>query len=106
MIIIICKSSLKLRAIIAYVNQVIIVSFALSIAWGFGDPHYENMDRMNYTFNGCGEFMFLDTDNSAVQIQVRFSQATGAGLGTVISAIVLKLAGVSPIQINLNLGGM
>jgi hypothetical protein len=82
------------------------VSFALSIAWGFGDPHYENMDRMNYTFNGCGEFMFLDTDNSAVQIQVRFSQATGAGFGTVISAVVVKLAGVSPIQINLNLGGM
>lgn len=64
------------------------------------------MDRMNYTFNGCGEFMFLDTDNSAIQIQVRFSQAIGAGLGTVISALVLKFDGVSDIQINLIAGGM
>ena len=75
------------------------------VAWGFGDPHYQNLDRMNYTFNGCGEFVFLDTEDSAVLIQVRFSQATGAGLGTVISALVLKLADVSPIQINLKLGG-
>ena len=81
-------------------------SVAFYVAWGFGDPHYDNMDRMNYTFNGCGEYMFLDTDNSAIQIQVKFTQATGAGLGTVISAIVLKYAGVSPIQINLILGGM
>lgn len=76
------------------------------IAWGYGDPHYDNMDRMNYTFNGCGDFMFLDTDDSSVQIQVSFRQATGAGLGTVISALVLNLAGVSPIQINLKSGGM
>lgn len=75
------------------------------VAWGFGDPHYENMDRMNYTFNGCGEYVLLDTEDSSVLIQVRFSQATGAGFGTVISALVLKLADVSPIQINLILGG-
>lgn len=64
------------------------------------------MDRWNYTFNGCGKFMFLDTVNSEIQIQVKFAQATGAGRGTVISAVVLQLAGVSPIQINLILGGM
>jgi hypothetical protein len=64
------------------------------------------MDRMNYTFNGCGNYTFLDTTNSAIQIQVRFSQVIGAGLGTVISAVVLKYEGVSPIQINLILGGM
>ena len=63
------------------------------------------MDRMNYTFNGCGEYVFLDTEDSAILIQVRFSQVTGAGLGTVISALVIKFAGVSPIQINLVLGG-
>ncbi|XP_028401634.1 mucin-like protein [Dendronephthya gigantea] len=74
-------------------------------AWGYGDPHYDNMDRMNYTFNGCGDYMFLDTDDSSVQIQVSFRQATGAGLGTVISAVILNLAGVSPIQINLKSNG-
>ena len=63
------------------------------------------MDRMNYTFNGCGEYVFLDTEDSAILIQVRFSQVTGAGFGTVISALVIKFAGVSPIQINLVLGG-
>ena len=63
------------------------------------------MDGMNYTFNGCGEYIFLDTEDSAILIQVRFSQVTGAGLGTVISALAIKFAGVSPIQINLVLGG-
>ena len=61
---------------------------------------------MNYTFNGCGKYMFLDTVNSAIQIQVKFSQAIGAGLGTVISAVLLRFEGVADIQINLILQGM
>lgn len=74
-------------------------------AWAYGDPHYENMDRLNYTFNGCGEFMFLDGNSGQLQIQVKFKQAIGAGLGTVISAIILKQEPLPPIQINLKLGG-
>lgn len=64
------------------------------------------MDRMNYTFNGCGEFMFLDGNSSQLQIQVRFTRATGTGLGTVISAVVIKQEPFDPIQINLKSGGI
>jgi hypothetical protein len=60
---------------------------------------------MNYTFNGCGDFMFLKTIDDNFQIQTRFSRAAGAGLGTVISAVVLKLEGVYTIQINHNRNG-
>jgi hypothetical protein len=79
--------------------------FNLISAFGFGDPHYSNLDNMNYTFNGCGDFMFLKTIDDNFQIQTRFSRAAGAGLGTVISAVVLKLEGVYTIQINHNRNG-
>lgn len=72
---------------------------------GFGDPHYSNLDNTTYTFNGCGDFMFTSSNDSSFQTQVRFTQATGAGLGTVISALVLKLANVVPIQVNQNKNG-
>ncbi|CAB4021536.1 mucin isoform X2, partial [Paramuricea clavata] len=71
-------------------------------ALGFGDPHYSNLDNMNYTFNGCGDFMFVISNDNQFQVQVRFSQAVGAGFGTVVSAVVLKIEGVDPIQINHN----
>lgn len=60
---------------------------------------------MEYTFNGCGEYMFVISNDNTFQIQVRFSQAVGAGFGTVISAVVLKVDGVAPIQINHNKNG-
>ena len=72
---------------------------------GYGDPHYENLDGMEYTFNGCGEYMFVVSNDNTFQIQVRFSQVIGAGFGTVISAILLKIDGVAPIQINHNKNG-
>ncbi len=78
-------------------------SFYLISAIGYGDPHYSNLDNMNYTFNGCGDFMFVTSNDNKFQIQVRFSQAVGAGLGTVVSAVALKLESVT-IQINYNGG--
>ena len=60
---------------------------------------------MNYTFNGCGDFMFVKSIDDTFQLQVRFSQAVGTGLGTVISAVVLKLEGVGTVQINHNRNG-
>lgn len=60
---------------------------------------------MSYTFNGCGDYMFLATNDKRFQIQVRFSQAVGPGLGTVISAVVIKQEGVSTIQVNHNKNG-
>ena len=72
---------------------------------GFGDPHYSNLDNMNYTFNGCGDFMFVKSTDNTFQVQVRFSRAVGAGLGTVISAVALKLEGVDTVQINHNNNG-
>ncbi|XP_028400186.1 LOW QUALITY PROTEIN: mucin-like protein [Dendronephthya gigantea] len=73
--------------------------------WGYGDPHYSNLDRLNYTFNGCGDYMFLLTNDGKIQIQVRFTQAIGAGLGTVMSAVLFKVEGIVPIQINHNSNG-
>ena len=49
--------------------------------------------------------MFLVTSDGKIQIQVRFSQAVGAGFGTVMSALLFKVEGVVPIQISHNSNG-
>ncbi|CAL1537147.1 unnamed protein product [Lymnaea stagnalis] len=41
-----------------------------------GDPHIETLDRLNYTFNGLGEFILLRVNKTGTLVQVRTSQAT------------------------------
>lgn len=38
--------------------------------WGFGDPHFTTLDGRSYTFNGWGEYILLDIDDS-ISIQAR-----------------------------------
>ncbi|XP_046338970.2 sushi domain-containing protein 2-like isoform X2 [Haliotis rufescens] len=40
-----------------------------------GDPHLVTLDGKGYTFNGEGEFVLLEDDNSSVVVQVRTAQA-------------------------------
>ena len=60
---------------------------------------------MEFTYNGCGEYMFLLANDNSLQIHARFSVAIGTGLGTVVSAVLLKVDGVVPIQVNHNKRG-
>ena len=43
------------------------------LAWLFGDPHIVTLDNFFYTFNGIGEYIYLDSD--PLQIQIRAEQA-------------------------------
>ena len=63
------------------------------------------MDQKNYTYNGCGEFIFLDGNDGDFLIQVKFSQVIGAGRGTVISAVLIKEGNASTIQVNYDKDG-
>ena len=40
-----------------------------------GDPHLATLDGLDYTFNGLGDFIFVEDTNSSAVIQVRANQA-------------------------------
>ena len=52
--------------------------FVFIAAWLWGDPHIVTLDGLFYTFNGIGEYIFLDSSvlqiqNRAVQVEVSYS---------------------------------
>ena len=69
-----------------------------SIARTFGDPHLVSLDGTQYTFNGHGEFILVQSIDGSLMIQARMteplsisdSNETLIGSGTVITAIVAK----------------
>ena len=66
----------------------------LYIAFAFGDPHVVTLDGHQYTFNGKGEYTYLETIDGSFVSQCRLEQAVDAsGLltqATVFTAIVAK----------------
>lgn len=66
----------------------------LYIAFTFGDPHVVTLDGHQYTFNGKGEYTYLETIDGSFVSQCRLEQAVDAsGLptqATVFTAIVAK----------------
>ena len=63
------------------------------------------MDGRQFTFNGIGEYLLLDSPANGVSLQARFTQFTPAVNGTVTSAVVLRQGGVS-VQVQLESGGL
>ena len=60
----------------------------------FGDPHLITLDELQYTFNGRGEFILIDTFDNRFKLQGRMVPAENVDgddfLATVFSAIVAK----------------
>ena len=66
----------------------------------FGDPHFVTLDGYNYTFNGHGEFILVESMDKLLTVQVRLieppiknsneSNTTLAGRGTIITAIAAR----------------
>lgn len=60
----------------------------------YGDPHLQTLDGVQYTFNGRGEFILVQTIDNRLTVQGRMIPiATSGGAssnGTVFSAIVAK----------------
>ena len=46
------------------------------LAWGGGDPHFQTLDNLEYTFNGYGMFIYMKANDGSFQIQVKTSVVT------------------------------
>ena len=74
--------------------QFVFQFFRLFLARTFGDPHLVSLDGTQYTFNGHGEFILVQSIDESLMVQARmtepFSNDTNQTSGTVITAIVAK----------------
>jgi len=71
-----------------------------SSEFSFGDPHFKTIDNRNFTFNGIGEYILIETPPSiGFSVQARLQRFGENITGTVISAIVVKQSQVQPVQI-------
>ena len=65
-----------------------------NVGWMHGDPHLLTLDGHQYTFNGRGEFILIETRDDRFTLQGRMIPAENEdgteSLGTVFSAIVAK----------------
>ena len=60
----------------------------------------ETLDRRNFTFNGVGEYILIDTPESVgFDLQARMETLGTNVSGTVMTSIVVKLRGIPAIQI-------
>ena len=85
----------------------------LSIARGFGDPHFITLDGHKYTFNGKGEFVLVETVDEEFTLQGRMVEAQThnrsiqtVNSGTVFVAFVAKENNSDTVQFQLNQQGL
>ena len=71
----------------------------LGFTWG--DPHFETLDGHNYTFNGLGEFLLLQSTAHNLTVQIRLSQLDGTS-ATVLKAVAIKSQNSQLVQIEIN----
>ena len=72
----------------------------------FGDPHLVTLDGYQYTFNGKGEFVLVETHDGSFVLQGRMVQPvestnTSSVSGTSFSALAMKLDGSSTVQLEI-----
>ena len=48
----------------------------LHTAWGFGDPHFRNLDGTPFTFNGQGEYTIVQVEETGFVLQGRTEPVT------------------------------
>ena len=85
----------------------------ICIARGFGDPHFITLDGYKYTFNGKGEFIFIETvdreftlQGRMVEAQTRNGSNQTVNAGTVFVAFVAQESYSDTVQFELDQQGL
>ena len=69
------------------------------MGWGYGEPHIVTLDGFQYTFNGKGEYTYIETTDKSFVIQCRLEHVAGSN-GTVFTAIVAKTSTSEAVQLS------
>ena len=75
--------------VVVYIGIIYLISFILIVAWTFGDPHFASVDNNNFTFNGIGEYLLLESSSNDLTIQSRLVQFENTR-ASVMSAIAIE----------------
>ena len=76
------------------------------IGFTWGDPHFQTVDGLTYTFNGYGEYVLLQSDANNLTVQTRLVGVDMNSTGTVFSAVVVVQGSVQPVQVDLSEGSV
>ena len=78
----------------------------IRVGYAYGDPHLVTLDGYQYTFNGRGEFVILETIDGDFKLHGRMVQAKDENgtlvPATVFSAIAARQSGSDLVQIEMN----
>ena len=70
----------------------------------YGEPHISTLDGLEYTFNGKGEYTYIETMDGSFVVQCRLEQATGPNgtlvAATLFTAIVAKTKTSDKVQLS------
>ena len=79
------------------------IMWLYSPAFLYGDPHIVSLDGYQYTFNGKGEYVLLETTDKSLEFQGRMVPAKDENgtfiQATVFSAVAIRLSGSDTIQL-------
>ena len=70
----------------------------------FGDPHFASVDNNNFTFNGIGEYLLLQSSTNDLTIQSRLVQFENTN-ASVMSAIAIEQGGIQ-LQVEVKDGAL
>ena len=83
-----------------------VVAFYIVPGWFWGDPHFITLDGGNYTFNGLGEYVMIDSQNEAFKLQARTRLAQGnSNFATIFTAGAAKEENSSVVEVKVKKGG-
>jgi len=68
-------------------------SFYTLKAWFWGDPHITTLDNKAYTFNGLGEYVMINANDSTVELQARTCKALDKDGNPINATIFCAFAG-------------
>lgn len=73
-----------------------------SLGFTWGDPHFQTVDGLMYTFNGFGEYVLLQSQTNSLSVQVRLALLDSSNTtfnATIISAVVVKQGTAQLVQV-------
>ena len=62
----------------------------LSPAFMWGDPHFQSVDGIDFTFNGRGEFVLVQAAANELEIQARFVEQSATTNATITTGVAIK----------------